>query len=296
MEYLMTYGWAILVIAVVLGALFQLGVFNSASSQQSGCVSSAPYFCGPPSLASNGMLTEQVGQIGSPISVTATGCSTTTSAPALASFSPTSVTLNSGGTTGLIFQCPLTSNTIGTTFSGTLWIQYGTGQIAKVGTINTKATTYGAPTVSTLYIPTECTVSGGGVSVCTIPNAVPEGSGNNFYAIGSSSARGFLSYTWSAYQTATNSISGNVLAAVSNAAVASSTSMGTSSASFEAIGVDVYPMQGTWSGFTQNTVPGNSLTYSFTGSGSIAVLLIGTCYPGTQACYSNSWSVPAVAH
>jgi hypothetical protein len=31
MEYLMTYGWAILVIAVVLGVLFQLGVFNSGS-------------------------------------------------------------------------------------------------------------------------------------------------------------------------------------------------------------------------------------------------------------------------
>jgi hypothetical protein len=31
MEYLMTYGWAILVIAVVLGALFQLGVFSSSS-------------------------------------------------------------------------------------------------------------------------------------------------------------------------------------------------------------------------------------------------------------------------
>jgi hypothetical protein len=31
MEYLMTYGWAILIIAVVLGALFQLGVFNPAN-------------------------------------------------------------------------------------------------------------------------------------------------------------------------------------------------------------------------------------------------------------------------
>ena len=28
MEYLMTYGWAILIIAVVLAALFELGVFN----------------------------------------------------------------------------------------------------------------------------------------------------------------------------------------------------------------------------------------------------------------------------
>ena len=31
MEYLMTYGWAILIIAVVLAALFQLGVFNPAT-------------------------------------------------------------------------------------------------------------------------------------------------------------------------------------------------------------------------------------------------------------------------
>jgi hypothetical protein len=31
MEYLMTYGWSILIIAVVLGALFQLGVFGGQS-------------------------------------------------------------------------------------------------------------------------------------------------------------------------------------------------------------------------------------------------------------------------
>ncbi len=31
MEFLMTYGWSILIVAVVLGALFQLGVFNSAN-------------------------------------------------------------------------------------------------------------------------------------------------------------------------------------------------------------------------------------------------------------------------
>ncbi len=31
MEYLMTYGWAILIIAIVLVALFSLGIFNSAN-------------------------------------------------------------------------------------------------------------------------------------------------------------------------------------------------------------------------------------------------------------------------
>ena len=31
MEYLMTYGWAILIIAVVIVALFQLGIFNNSN-------------------------------------------------------------------------------------------------------------------------------------------------------------------------------------------------------------------------------------------------------------------------
>ena len=32
MEYLMTYGWAILIIAVMLAALYSLGVFNGLAS------------------------------------------------------------------------------------------------------------------------------------------------------------------------------------------------------------------------------------------------------------------------
>ncbi len=47
MEYLMTYGWAILIIAVVLGALFQLGVFNANSfspkAQPGACQIVRPY-------------------------------------------------------------------------------------------------------------------------------------------------------------------------------------------------------------------------------------------------------------
>ncbi len=45
MEYLMTYGWAILIIAVVLGALFQLGVFNGGSLAGSSCVASPGFYC-----------------------------------------------------------------------------------------------------------------------------------------------------------------------------------------------------------------------------------------------------------
>ncbi len=47
MEYLMTYGWAILIIAVVLSALFQLGVFNASNfapkAQPGACQVIRPY-------------------------------------------------------------------------------------------------------------------------------------------------------------------------------------------------------------------------------------------------------------
>ncbi len=50
MEYLMTYGWAILIIAVVLGALFSLGVFNPNSfapkAQPGSCQVLRPYGAG----------------------------------------------------------------------------------------------------------------------------------------------------------------------------------------------------------------------------------------------------------
>ncbi len=51
MEYLMTYGWAILIIAVVLVALFQIGIFNSANfapkAQPGACFVSKTAFVQP---------------------------------------------------------------------------------------------------------------------------------------------------------------------------------------------------------------------------------------------------------
>ena len=43
MEYLMTYGWAILIIAVVLAALFELGVFNGSNLAPQACIAQAGF-------------------------------------------------------------------------------------------------------------------------------------------------------------------------------------------------------------------------------------------------------------
>jgi hypothetical protein len=61
MEYLMTYGWAILIIAVVLGALFSLGVFTAPGVQ--GCVAGPGFYCQTPSYShATGAITLTIGQ------------------------------------------------------------------------------------------------------------------------------------------------------------------------------------------------------------------------------------------
>jgi hypothetical protein len=74
MEYLMTYGWAILIIAVVLAVLFSLGIFSGGSLLGTSCVAVSGYLCQSPilSASSNGMypsvLTFQLGQnTGNPV-------------------------------------------------------------------------------------------------------------------------------------------------------------------------------------------------------------------------------------
>jgi hypothetical protein len=67
MEYLMTYGWAILIIAVVLGALFELGVFNGMTfapkAQPGSCQVSRPYGPGTTSFINlEGICTGEIPQ------------------------------------------------------------------------------------------------------------------------------------------------------------------------------------------------------------------------------------------
>jgi len=55
-EYLMTYGWSILIIAVVIASLVELGVFNSVNSSPSSCIGVTGYSCTNPILYASGSL------------------------------------------------------------------------------------------------------------------------------------------------------------------------------------------------------------------------------------------------
>jgi len=61
MEYLMTYGWAILIIAIVLAALFSLGIFSSSSFTGTTCIASSGFLCSSP-VWTSGTLHVTLGQ------------------------------------------------------------------------------------------------------------------------------------------------------------------------------------------------------------------------------------------
>ncbi|MCL4383338.1 MAG: hypothetical protein M1168_00275 [Candidatus Marsarchaeota archaeon] len=77
MEYLMTYGWAILIIAVVLAALDMLGVFNPSAFAKTFCVFESGITCQSAILFTNGTADINIVQnTNSPINITSINCNT----------------------------------------------------------------------------------------------------------------------------------------------------------------------------------------------------------------------------
>ncbi len=72
-EYLMTYSWAILIIALVVAALFAIGLFKPSVGTQ--CILPGGLACSSVFLSSNGLLTINLLQVTTaPINVTSYGC------------------------------------------------------------------------------------------------------------------------------------------------------------------------------------------------------------------------------
>lgn len=149
MEYLMTYGWSILIIAVVLGTLYTLGVFSAFNLGPSTCVSSTGFLCQNPTINNAGALSFTFGYVGTaPLNITEIGCSSGSyfNSSKLSWSGISAMQLQSGGTTTVYLPCNGGSSTIlGTPFSGTIWVQYNIGnnlnQIEQIGVIKGDATT-----------------------------------------------------------------------------------------------------------------------------------------------------------
>jgi len=156
MEYLMTYGWAILIIAVVLGALFSLGVFSGSSIIGTSCIAGPGFYCQNPVLA-GGTLTFSFGQnTGATVYNAIVWVANQSTTPnTISPFFPTNgndgsqtyTSLASGQVvTPSISLSAYVNAPIGTPFTGYVWLAYnamGTGPanlLTKVGTIVVKVT------------------------------------------------------------------------------------------------------------------------------------------------------------
>jgi len=166
MEYLMTYGWAILIIAVVLGALFSLGVFSGSNLLGSACVAGSGYLCQAPIYShANSYIGVTVGQNTGTSWTSAnflfvpSGTSTLAGVPSVigagAAFQTAPANDLASLTTGQSLQIWLGVNslglglgntiTVGTPATGAIWVAYTTAsapstlQYAQIASINIKA-------------------------------------------------------------------------------------------------------------------------------------------------------------
>jgi hypothetical protein len=148
MEFMMTYGWAILIISVIIGVLFGLGVFNSGSLVSTACVPASGFQCTGPSLLTTGVLTLTYGQntgvteYNSFVTVAAQGAvlnsagfptnTLSVSNPLAYPATPVGPTYISGSSNTLTFQLtpamvpPGGYATLGGAFSGVVWVNYST--------------------------------------------------------------------------------------------------------------------------------------------------------------------------
>ncbi len=139
MEYLLTYGWAILGIVIALLILAVIGAFSSRPTGNS-CTPTPGYLCSNLLLNTTGNLSVTFSQVqGYPITITGIACTSINQNPGNVITIP-SITLQSGNSDNLIFECPGAVGPIGSLFQGHLWMRYSTqsqsGQVSSFAEIS----------------------------------------------------------------------------------------------------------------------------------------------------------------
>jgi hypothetical protein len=136
MEYLMTYGWAILIIAVVLGALFSLGVFSGSSLIGNACIAGPGFLCQSMILShTSGALSATIGQStgsswgNSLLVFVAQGSALGTNGFPMVYGTANYMTTNavvSGQTVSATWNALPASQAVGATLAGAIWACYTT--------------------------------------------------------------------------------------------------------------------------------------------------------------------------
>jgi hypothetical protein len=127
-EYIMSYGWMILIVSILLMALFKLGLFSYSANI---CVPQAGFLCNNINLLGGGLLTFSIGTY-APMHIFGIACTIGSSQPT--NFTGVNINSAPGKITITGTTCPTKSSSA----SGTIWIEYTTPyysqpQIAEIG-------------------------------------------------------------------------------------------------------------------------------------------------------------------
>ncbi len=121
MEYLTTYGWAILIIVIVIGVIVGSGILDQTPPQI--CALNNQFACSAMSMASNGVLQVNITQLtGSVINITALGCDSNLNLVHVTHFSP-AITVASGSSIIKNVSCYV-NNTVYTAKLGSSYAGY----------------------------------------------------------------------------------------------------------------------------------------------------------------------------
>ncbi len=105
MEYLMTYGWAILILGIALSVLYSLGLFSPNTFVTSQCIFPADFSCISGILVANGLFYINLEQSTvSNINLTAIGCNNIGNTANMITYSPQKFLLI-GSNISLSIQC-----------------------------------------------------------------------------------------------------------------------------------------------------------------------------------------------
>jgi hypothetical membrane protein len=127
-EYLMTYGWAFMIMASVLIALALFGVFNGGSNLQQSCVFPGTFGCSNLQINTNGIIRIQLQLLTNyPVNIVSIGCNSNQTTSNMLTYA-TPVNMLVGATNTFSVQCytgitPYNSIP-GTAFRGSLVINY----------------------------------------------------------------------------------------------------------------------------------------------------------------------------
>lgn len=135
MEFLMTYGWAILAAIIAIGVLAYFGVFSPGRFVQDSVFISAPLGAESAQALTNGNVSIELRNGAGQTITISNESAITASAPTTGTCSPTgglNVQANSSGTTIVTFECSgiAASMTAGERFRGDITIRYTAGTAA----------------------------------------------------------------------------------------------------------------------------------------------------------------------